>query len=354
MDVLGYMEAHGHEQLSVFTDREAGLRAFIAIHDTTLGPAVGGVRIWPHKSEEDAILDVLRLARGMTYKSAAAGLNMGGGKALIMASPQDKSESMMRGFGRFVESLGGRYVTTEDAGATVRDLEYVAQETNHVVGLPVSQGGSGDPSVMTAHGIHRGMQACALDAWGSESLKGRTIALQGYGKVASRLAEHLTEEGARLVVAEIDPAALSRARQLGLETLDDPRDIYDVECDIFAPCALGGILNDDTIPRLKCRIVAGSANNQLLEDRHASAVQGRGILYAPDFILNAGGVINISLEMGGSYDETLAAERVGRIYEKLQDVIRNARSGDITTAQAADRLAEERIEAVRKVKHIYL
>ena len=178
MDLLKYMEAHGHEQLSVYTDREAGLRAFIAIHDTTLGPAVGGVRIWPHKTEEDAIVDVLRLARGMTYKSAAAGLNMGGGKALIMASAQDKSEAMMRAFGRFVDTLGGRYFTTEDVGATVRDLEHVAQETEHVVGLPVSQGGSGDPSIMTAYGIFRGMKACALDVWGSESLEGRNVALR--------------------------------------------------------------------------------------------------------------------------------------------------------------------------------
>ncbi|MDE2860527.1 MAG: Glu/Leu/Phe/Val dehydrogenase [Chloroflexota bacterium] len=354
MNVTDYMEAHGHEQLSVYTDPEAGLRAFIAIHDTTLGPAVGGVRIWPHRTEQEAIVDVLRLARGMTYKSAAAGLNMGGGKALIIASAQDKSEAMMRAFGRFVDTLGGRYVTTEDVGATLRDLEHVAQETEYVVGLPVSQGGSGDPSIMTAFGIYRGMKACALDVWGSESLEGRTVALQGFGKVATRLAGHLTNERARLVVSEIDPAGLERARQANLETLDDPSAIYDQECDIFAPCALGGILNDDTIPRLRCRIVAGAANNQLLEDRHSSTLQSKGILYAPDYIINAGGVINISLEMEGEYDETLAAERTGRIYDTLQQVMDTARSRDITTAQAADRLAEERIEAVRRVKRIYL
>ena len=354
MNVLEYMETHGHEQLALYTDRESGLRAFIAIHDTTLGPAVGGVRIWPHSTEEEAIVDVLRLARGMTYKSAAAGLNMGGGKALIMASAQDKSEAMMRAFGRFVDTLGGRYVTTEDVGATLRDLEHVAQETEHVVGLPVGQGGSGDPSIMTAYGIYRGMKACALDVWGSESFEGRTIAVQGFGKVATRLAEHLAEEGARLIVSDINPASLDRARQSGLDTLDDPRDIYDQECDIFAPCALGGILNDDTIPRLKCRIVAGAANNQLLEDRHASVLHGKGILYAPDYIINAGGVINISLEMEGTYDETLAAERTGRIYDTLQQIIEIARSRGITTAQAADRLAEERIGAVRRVRRIYL
>ena len=354
MDLLDYMEAHGHEQLSVYTDPAAGLRAFIAIHDTTLGPAVGGVRIWPHKTEQEAIEDVLRLARGMTYKSAAAGLNMGGGKALIIASTHEKSEAMMRAFGRFVDTLGGRYVTTEDVGATLRDLEHVAQETEHVVGLPVSQGGSGDPSIMTAYGIFRGMKACALEAWGSESLEGRTVALQGFGKVATRLAEHLMNEGTRIVVSEIYPAGLDRARQAGLETLDDPVAIYDLDCDIFAPCALGGILNDDTIPRLKCGIVAGAANNQLLEDRHASVLHGKEILYAPDYIINAGGVINISLEMEGTYDETLAAERTGRIYDTLQQVIEIARSRDITTAQAADRLAEERIEAVRRITRIYL
>ncbi len=353
MNITQYMETHGHEQLAVYTDPAAGLRAYIAIHDTTLGPAVGGVRIWPHATEEAAIVDVLRLARGMTYKSAAAGLNMGGGKALIVASAQDKSEAMMRAFGRFVDTLGGRYVTTEDVGATLRDLEYAALETEHVVGLPRSQGGSGDPSIMTAFGIHRGMKACALDAWGSESLEGRAVALQGFGKVASRLAEHLIEEGARLIVSELDPAGLERARRLGLDTLDDPAAIYDAECDIFSPCALGGILNDDTIPRLRCRIVAGAANNQLLEDRHAESLHGRGILYAPDFIINAGGVINISVEMSGAYDETLAAERTGRIYDTLQQVIRSARERDVTTAQAADRLAEERIASVRGVKRIY-
>ena len=312
------------------------------------------MRIWPHATEEAAILDVLRLARGMTYKSAAAGLNMGGGKALIVASAQDKSEAMMRGV-RAVSWTRWAAATspTEDVGATLRDLEYVALETDHVVGLPISQGGSGDPSIMTAYGVHRGMKACALDAWGSESLAGRTIALQGFGKVASRLAGHLIEEGARLVVSELDPAGLDRARQLGLDTLDDPQAVYDAECDVFSPCALGGVLNDDTIPRLRCRIVAGAANNQLLEDRHAAALHDRGILYAPDFIINAGGVINLSLEMGAAYNETLAAERTARIYDTLQQVISTARSRDITTAQAADRLAEERIAAVRAVKRIY-
>jgi leucine dehydrogenase len=347
MNITEYMETQGHEQLSVFTDKSVGLRVFIAVHDTTLGPALGGVRIWPHKTEDDAIMDVLRLSRGMTYKSAAAGLDMGGGKALIMASSNDKTEAMMRAFGRFIDSLGGRYITTEDVGATTQDMEWIAKETAHVTGLPVYQGGSGDPSEMTGYGIYQGMRACAADIWGKGSLAGRTIAIQGFGKVASYLAGHLMREDAKLIVSDINQSALNRARDLGLEVVDDPSAIYGVDCDIFAPCALGGILNDNTIPRLKCKVVAGSANNQLLGDRHASTLQDRGILYAPDYIINAGGIINISLEMGQAYDEKAAAEKVARIYDTVESVISLSRTNGITTARAADRLAEERIAANR-------
>ncbi|MBI4282420.1 MAG: Glu/Leu/Phe/Val dehydrogenase [Chloroflexi bacterium] len=354
MNITHYMETHGHEQLSVYTDPGVGLRAFIAIHDTTLGPALGGVRIWPHKTEDEALMDVLRLARGMTYKAAAAGLHVGGGKALIMASAQDKTEAMMRAFGRFVDSLGGRYITTEDVGATTQDMEWIAQETTHVTGLPVNQGGSGDPSEMTGYGVYQGMKACALDVWGTDSLEGRRIAIQGFGKVASYLVGHLLEEGARLIVTDINQPALDRARGQGLEVLDDPAAIYNVECDIFSPCALGGVLNDDTIPRLRCKVVAGAANNQLLEDRHAETLQRRGILYAPDYIINAGGVINISLEMGQPYDEEAALEKTARIYDTVERVIYLARTEGITTARAADRLAEERIAAMRRVRGIYL
>ena len=350
MNVTEYMDAQGHEQLSVFVDRDAGIRAFIAIHDTTLGPALGGVRIWPHKTEDEAILDVLRLSRGMTYKAAAAGLDFGGGKALIMASPQDKTEAMMRAFGRFVDSLGGRYVTTEDVGADDRDLEWIALETRHVTGLPLDRGGSGGPATATAFGIYRAMKACAAHLWGSESLKDRVIAVQGFGKVASTMAHHLLEEGARPVVAEINPAALAAARELGLDVLDDPSRVYDSECDLFSPCALGGILNDQTIPRLKCRAVVGSANNQLLEERHGEALQERGILYAPDYIVNAGGIINISMEVGRPYDEGLAMEKVARIYDTMTRVISTAASEGVSTALAADRIAEDRIRAMRRKK----
>ena len=346
MNITKYMEAHGHEQLSVYTDKAVGLRAFIAIHDTTLGPALGGVRIWPHKTEDEALIDVLRLSRGMTYKSAAAGLPLGGGKGLIMASDQDKTEAMMRAFGRFVDSLGGRYITTEDVGATTQDIEWIARETTHVTGLSVDQKGSGDPSEMTGYGIYQGMKACAKETWGTDSLGGRTISIQGFGKVASYLAEHLLKEDARLIVADINHSALNRARQRGLEVFDDPSAIYDADCDIFAPCALGGILNDDTISRLKCKVVAGSANNQLLDDSHGTVLQKRGILYAPDYIINAGGVINISMEMGQPYDEKAATEKTARIYNTVERVIHLARTKSITTAQAAECLAEDRIASM--------
>ena len=345
------MEAEGHEQLSIFVDRDVGIRAFIAIHDTTLGPGLGGVRIWPHKTEDEAILDVLRLSKGMTYKAAAAGLDFGGGKALIMASPQEKTEAMMRAFGRFVDSLGGRYVTTEDVGADDQDLEWIALETPHVTGLPLSRGGSGGPATATALGIYKAMKACAGHLWGNDSLKGRVIAVQGFGKVASTMAHHLLEEGARLVVAEINPTALAAARDMGLDVLDDPSQVYDAECDIFSPCALGGILNDQTITRLKCRAVVGSANNQLLAERHGKALQERGVLYAPDYIVNAGGIINISMEVGSPYDEAAAMERVALIYETMTRVISTAESEGIPTALAADRIAEERIRGMQGAKN---
>ncbi len=352
MNITEYMEAEGHEQLCVYVDKSVGLRAFIAIHDTTLGPGLGGVRIWPHKTEDDAIVDVLRLSKGMTYKAAASGLDFGGGKALIMASPQDKTEAMMRAYGRFVDSLGGRYVTTEDVGADDQDLEWIALETSHVTGLPISRGGSGGPATATAYGIYKAMKACAARLWDNDSLKGRVVAVQGFGKVASGMVGHLREEGALLVVADINQAALGMAREQGLETLDDPSRIYDVECDIFSPCALGGILNDETIPRLKCRAVVGSANNQLLEERHGEALQQRGVLYAPDYIVNAGGIVNISMEVGRPYDENAAMERVALIYDTMTRVIETSNSQGIPTALAADRLAEERINAKRRARGV--
>ncbi|MSQ22109.1 MAG: Glu/Leu/Phe/Val dehydrogenase [Dehalococcoidia bacterium] len=357
MNVLEYMERYGHEQFSVYTDASVGLKAFIAIHDTTLGPALGGVRVWPHPTEDAAVMDVLRLSRAMTYKSAAAGLNFGGGKGLIMAdSRKDKSEALMRAFGRFVESLGGRYITTEDVGITLHDLEQIAQETSHVTGLPISLGGSGDTSSMTGFGVYQGMRACAKEAWGSDSLAGRTIAIQGFGHTATALVENILkkEEGVKFIVADINEESLARARQYPGVQIVGPDDIFSAACDIFAPCALGGILNSNTIPRLRCRIVCGSANNQLLELEDADAIQKRGIVYAPDYIVNAGGVINISCEVGTNYSEDASREKTARIYETIQRVIAISKKQGISTARAADHLAEERIAAVRKIRRVYL
>ena len=252
MRFVEYMQENGHRELAVWTDTETGLKAFIAIHDLTLGPALGGTRIWPHATDEDAIMDVLRLARAMTYKSAAAGLDLGGGKGLILADPRkDKTEALLRSYGRFVESMGGRYVTTEDVGANAQDMEWISRETKHVVGLSEELGGSGNPARVTGFGVYQAMRACAEATWGSDSLEGRTVAMQGFGNVASSLAVHVKEAGAKLVVTDINDAALARAEAMGVAAIVEPDAIFDVECDIFAPCALGGSLNSGTIPRLR-------------------------------------------------------------------------------------------------------
>ncbi|MBI2846326.1 MAG: Glu/Leu/Phe/Val dehydrogenase [Chloroflexi bacterium] len=354
MKLIEYMDRYEYEQVAFYTDRGAGLKSIIAIHDTTLGPALGGIRMWPYNSEEDALMDVLRLARAMTYKSSAAGLPLGGGKAVIIGDPRkDKSEALFRSFGRFVESLGGRYITTEDVGSAPQDMEWISWETTHVTGLPVNQGGSGDPSIVTAYGVYQGMKACAKEVFGSDSLEGRRIALQGFGKVSSYLAPYLKKEKARIIATDINEAALERAKKEIGATAVEPDRIYDVECDIFSPNALGGVLNDKTIPRIKAPIVAGPANNQLLEDRHGEELQRRGILYAPDYIINAGGVINISFELT-MYDQDAAMEKTGRIYNTLEQIFAISKAEGISTAKAADRLAEERIQHARRVRHIYL
>jgi leucine dehydrogenase len=348
LDVIEYMEQWGHEQLVACVDRKAGLRAFIAIHDTTLGPALGGCRVWKYASESEAVTDALRLARAMTYKNAAAGLDLGGGKAVVWAdSRTDKSEAMMRAFGRFVESLGGRYVTTEDMGVTPQDMIAIRQETRHVVGLPVDQGGSGDPSRATAFGVYRGIRACAQAAFGSDSLADMRIALQGFGHVASYLAPYLKEERARVTVTDVNQQSLARARELGFTVLEDPDAIYDVPCDIFSPCAMGGVLSGATIPRLQCKVVAGCANNQLLTPEDGEELRRRGIVYAPDYVINAGGVINLSFEMGKPYNEEAAMERVAQVHDAVARVIAISGKRGISTARAADEMAEERLARAR-------
>jgi len=353
MEVFASMDQYGHEQVVFCYDRSSGLKSIIAIHDTSLGPALGGCRMWPYASEEEALWDVLRLSRGMTYKNAAMGLNLGGGKAVIIGDPRrEKNEALLRAFGRFVHTLGGRYITAEDVGTTVQDMAVIRYETPYVAGLLEK---SGDPSPATAFGVWRGMKACARWVWGSESLRGKTVALQGVGKVGSVLARHLRDEGAHLVIADVDrERARTLAAELGAEVVE-PDAIYDVPCDIFSPCALGAVINDDTVKRLRCRVIAGAANNQLAEPRHGYALEERGILYAPDFVINGGGVINVSDEFEeGGYNRDRAFARIATIYDKLWQIFTVARDEKIPTFLAADRVAEERIAAIRRVHRIYL
>ena len=348
MHFVEFMQVSGHQELAVWTDPTVGLKAFIAIHDSTLGPAMGGTRIWPHATDDDAIMDVLRLSRAMTYKSAAAGLAFGGGKGVIVADPRtDKTKAMFHSYGQFVETLNGRYVTTEDVGATAQEMEWISHETKHVLGLPESLGGSGNPAVVTGYGVFQAMRACAVAQWGNDSLEGRTVAIQGFGNVATSLSGYLRDAGAKLVVTDIYEAARARAAELTGVRVIAPDDIYAIEADVFAPCALGGVLNEDTIGRLQVPIICGAANNQLRDPEDAERLRSRGIIYAPDYIVNAGGVINVASEYAGPYDRAAAMAKAGEIFYTTASVIKRSRDEGITTARAADELAEQRIDAGR-------
>lgn len=334
----------GHEQLVIGHDRSSGYRGIIAIHDTTLGPALGGTRFWTYASDEDAIVDALRLARGMTYKNAVAGLNLGGGKAVMIGDNRTRQREMLfRAHGRFIESLGGRYITAEDVGTTTMDMDFVHMETNHVVGLAAR---SGDPSPVTAHGVFRAIQASARSRWGSDDLTGRHVILQGCGHVGYNLARELHEAGATLTVTDMDAERVKRVVDATGARAVDTSEIYDVQGDIFAPCALGGIINDDTLPKLRVEIVAGAANNQLLEERHGEALEDRGILYAPDYVANAGGVINVYGELR-NWDQERALRKADEIYDTVLTVFEIAKQQGVPTYLAADRLAEQRLKAAR-------
>jgi leucine dehydrogenase len=351
MGIFEAMSREGsHEQVLFCQDEASGLKAIIAIHDTTLGPALGGCRMWPYETEEDALEDVLRLSRGMTYKASAAGLNLGGGKAVIIGDPkQHKSEALFRIYGRFVESLNGRYITAEDVNTTVMDMEYIFMETKYVTGVAPAHGGSGDPSPVTAYGVFQGMKATAKVAFGDESIKGKRIAVQGLGNVGMNLVGHLVESGAKVLVTDIDPQKCEHAKEkLGAEVVHID-EIYAVDCDIFSPNALGAVLNDETLPVLKCKVVCGGANNQLAEARHAGELEERGILYAPDYVVNAGGLINVYVEMEGYVRERAMRMATG-IYANTERVFKIAKDGGITTAEAANRFAEERIEKIGAIK----
>lgn len=333
-----------HEALLTCLDEASGYRGIIAVHSTALGPAVGGARFWNYASEAEAITDALRLSRGMTYKNALAGLPLGGGKSVIIGDNRTRErEKIFRAHGRFVESLGGRYVTAEDVGTSPTDMEFVRRETRHVAGLLDK---SGDPSPVTAHGVFRAMQAASHHRWGTDDLKGRRVALQGCGHVGYHLARELHDAGALLVVADADEDRSRRvADDFGAEVAA-PREIYSVEADIFAPCALGGILNDETIPLLAAEVVTGAANNQLLRPRNGEELEARGILYAPDYVANAGGIINGCVELLG-WERERARRQVEEIYDTLLRVFEVAKSRKIPTYLAADRLAEERLRASR-------
>lgn len=354
MNIFQSLAEHDYEQLVFCHDEQSGLKAIIAIHDTTLGPALGGTRMWTYDSEEAAIQDALRLARGMTYKNAAAGLNLGGGKAVIMGDPKkDKNEEMFRAFGRYIQGLNGRYITAEDVGTSVHDMDLIHEETNFVTGISPAFGSSGNPSPVTAYGCYVGMKAAAKEAFGTDSLEGRTVAVQGVGNVAFELCRYLHEEGARLVVTDINKEAVNRAVEAFDANTADPSDIYGVEADIFSPCALGAVINDDTIPQLKVKVIAGSANNQLKENRHGDIIHEKGIVYAPDYVINAGGVINVADELYG-YNKERALKKVETIYNNVEKVIMISKRDNIPTYMAADRMAEERIEKLKNSRSQFL
>jgi len=353
-ELFDMFQAKDHEQVVFCSDKKSGLRAIIAIHNTTLGPALGGARMWTYASDFDALNDVLRLSRGMTYKAAAAGLNLGGGKAVIIGDPHtQKTEQLFRAFGRFIEGLGGRYVTAEDVGTGVNDMVHIYHETKYVAGIPFELGGSGDPSPVTAYGSFCGIKACANIRYGNDSLEGKRVVIQGAGHVASTLAKHLTEAGAKVFIADI---YVDKAKQVAKDTgakVIAADEVFDTDCDIFAPAALGGVINDQTIGKLKCEIIAGPANNQLAdEDKHSIELAERGILYAPDYVINAGGLINVASELEG-YSQSRALKQAENIYNTVKKILLRSQELGITTNEAANHVVEERLAAIGATKRIY-
>ena len=337
--------AEGYERVVHCTDPDSGLDALISVHDTTLGPALGGVRMLPYGSEEEALADAMRLAKTMTYKAAVARTGQGGGKGVIIADPSEKTEAMMLAMGRFIEALDGQYIAAEDMNMTVEDLETMARETRWVSGLSRERGSSGNPSPLTALGCFAGMQVSAGEVFGSESLSGRRVVVQGVGAVGGALAKMCVEEGAEVIVCDLDGDKARRfAESYGATALEGPDACLSHACDILSPCARGGILNANTVPKLQCRIVAGAANNQLDKPEEAERLRKRDILYAPDYVINAGGIINIACEFAPEgYSDAAARERVMGIGPALEEVYRIAREEDISTTAAADRLAEARL-----------
>lgn len=354
MQLFEHIQQHDHEQVVFCSDKPSGLRAIIAVHNTNLGPALGGTRMWTYTTDEEALVDVLRLSRGMTYKAAVAGLNLGGGKAVIIGDPnKQKTEAMFRAFGRFVEGLAGRYITAEDVGTDVRDMEFVRMETKYVTGIDRALGGSGDPSPVTAFGVYMGMKACMKELTGSNSLRNKKVAVQGAGHVARYVCEHLAKEGAKIYISDIYEDKVNEVAEQYKAKVVEPDKIYDVNADIFCPCALGAIVNDDTIPRFQFKIIAGGANNQLKdEQRHGGMLIEKEILYAPDYAINAGGLINVYNELEG-YSQERALKQAEGIYDTILKIFAISKTESIPPFEASNRLAEERIKSISRMKTIY-
>ncbi|WP_227761911.1 Glu/Leu/Phe/Val family dehydrogenase [Zhaonella formicivorans] len=347
MELYKQINKAGYEQVVFYRDSDSGLKAIISVHSTVLGPALGGARMWAYDSEEDAIEDVLRLSKGMTYKAAVAGLNLGGGKAVIIGdSKKDKNEKLLRAFGKFVDSLQGRYITAEDVGTCQEDMNIISQETKYVTGIAPERGGSGDPSPFTALGVYQGIKAAVEKVYGTTDLKGKVVAVQGVGNVGYYLCQYLASEGARLIVSDINTGALERAQEKFEVEVVSPQEIFGVDCDIFAPCALGAVVNDATLPEFKCKIIAGGANNVLAEPRHGDLLHKSGILYMPDYVINAGGLINVAQQLYG-YDQEIVRNKVLKIYDNCVNVLKLAEKENIATYLAADRVAEQRLAAAK-------
>lgn len=343
VEIFQDLVTYGHEQVSFFTDKESGLKAIVGIHSTALGPSLGGCRMWKYSNESEALRDVLRLSRGMTYKAAVAGLRLGGGKGVIIGDPRtEKTEAMLKAFGRSVEMLGGRYITAEDVGMSVADIDVIRGQTRFAVGGS-NEGGSGDPSVMTAFGVFQGMKAAVNFAELGEDLNGLTVAVQGLGNVGQQLCSHLSAAGARIIVADIHQPNVDRiVEQYGAEAVS-PEEILKVKCDVFAPCALGAVLNARTIPMIQAKIVAGAANNQLETDNDGYELMRRGIVYAPDYAINAGGLINVAAELDG-YNKELVVGKVGQIYGTIAKILELSKEDSLPPHVAADRMAEQRLK----------
>ncbi len=353
MGVFDYMEKYGHEQIIFFHDKNTGLKGITAIHDTTAGPAIGGTRLWNYNSEEEALFDVVRLSRGMTYKCAASECNCGGGKTVLLGDPKKvKTEGYLRAYGRYVQSLHGRFYTGEDMNINEQDCEYMVMESDYINGRADM---SGNPSPVTAYGVYWGVKASAYEKWGNNSLKDKVIAVQGLGAVGYALCEYLHKEGAKLIVTDIAPEKVKKAQEEFGALAVSTEEIYGVECDIFAPCSVGAVLNDETINKLKCEIVAGCANNVLLdENKHGDMLMNRGILYAPDFVINAAGLINVYQEFFPPYNREETLLKVEKIYNRLLKIFAYAKEHKINTQRAATKLAEERIEMLKNIHANYI